>query len=316
MRYADGSKGGRPPYDVVSMFKVLILAAQPNLSDERTEFFIRDRLSWLRFLGFELGRPTPDENTIRLFRDKLTASGAIRDLFTAFDDQLQGAGYLAMGGQIVDASLVSAPRQCNTKGEKAAIKAGKSAREIWPDAPATAAQKDTDARWTVKIGRPRDKSTERSVPELAIPVFGYKSHIAIDRRFGFIRTFEITDAARHDGKVLRQIVTTDNTASDVWADTAYRSKTNEAWLEKLGRVSRIHRKKPKGKPMPNTIRRGNAAKSKVRAKVEHVFAHRKDRMGLFIRTIGITRAEAKIGLADLAYNMQRYLFHERRTRIG
>ena len=109
LRYADGSKGGRPPYDVVSMFKVLILAAQPNLSDERTEFFIRDRLSWLQFLGFELGRPTPDENTIRLFREKLTASGAIRDLFTAFDDQLQGAGYLAMGGQIVDASLVSAP---------------------------------------------------------------------------------------------------------------------------------------------------------------------------------------------------------------
>ena len=69
--YGDGSKGGRPPFDPVSMFKALILQAQHNLSDARMEFMIRDRLSWMRFLGFDLGAPTPDENTIRLYRDKL-----------------------------------------------------------------------------------------------------------------------------------------------------------------------------------------------------------------------------------------------------
>src|SRR5918993_5655731 len=72
LAYGDGAKGGRPPYDPVIMFKVLILAAQNNVSDARMEFLIRNQLSRLRFLGFELGHPTPDENTIRLFREKLT----------------------------------------------------------------------------------------------------------------------------------------------------------------------------------------------------------------------------------------------------
>jgi len=144
------------------------------------------------------------------------------------------------------------------------------------------------------------------------PHLWLQDHIVIDRRFGFIRSFAVTDSAKHDGKVLRTIVTTDNTASDVWADTAYRSKANEAFLEKHGRTSRIHHKKPKGKPMPDNIARGNATKSKTRARVEHVFGEQKSKMGLSIRTIGIKRAEAKIALVNLAYNMKRLVFHERR----
>ena len=316
LAYSDGAKGGRPPYDAVAMFKALILAAQNNVSDARMEFLIRDRLSWMRFLGFELGRPTPDENTIRLFREKLTKAGAIRRLFDLFDAQLRGAGYLAMGGQIVDATLVAAPRQRNTAAEKEQIKAGKSAAEIWPDDPAKAAQKDVDARWTVKTSRPREDAAKRVLPALAIPVFGYKSHIGIDRRFGFIRSFAVTDAARHDGALLRELVRTDNTASEVWADTAYRSKANEAWLASRGRISRLHQKKPRGRPMAERTRRANARKSAVRVRIEHVFAHQKERMDLFIRTIGQVRAEAKIGLANLAYNLQRFVFHERRLATG
>ena len=116
--------------------------------------------------------------------------------------------------------------------------------------------------------------------------------------------------------MLRDVVTNDNTASGVWADTAYRSQANEKWLKPQGRVSRIHRKKPRGKPMPERTAKANAAKSKVRARVEHVFAQQKDKMGLFIRTIGIRRAEAKITLANLAYNMNRLIFHERRPAMG
>lgn len=78
---------------------------------------------------------------------------------------------------------MAAPRQRNTAAEKAQIKAGRKAREIWKDKPNKAAQKDTDARWTVKIGRPRDPDAKRSVPELAIAVFGYKTHVVIDRTF-------------------------------------------------------------------------------------------------------------------------------------
>lgn len=98
--YSDGAKGGRPPYDPVVMFKVLILAAQNNVSDERMEFLIRDRLSWLRFLGFGLGDRTPDENTIRLFRERLTHSGSIEALFEEFDRQLKASGYLAVARRL------------------------------------------------------------------------------------------------------------------------------------------------------------------------------------------------------------------------
>ena len=314
--YSDRTKGGRPPYDPVAMFKALILTTQNNVSDARMEYLIRDRLSWLRFLGFDLGAPTPDANTIRLFREKLTEAGALDTLFADFDRQLRARGYLAMGGQIVDATLVSAPKQRNSEAEKAAIKDGRTAREIWPDDPAKAAQKDTDARWTVKFAKAKPLADGKPGIDIAIPSFGYKSSISICRVYGFIRKGKTTDAARFDGRMLREVVTCDNTASDVWADTAYRSQANEKWLKKQGRVSRIHRRKPRGKPMPERTAKANAVKSKVRARVEHVFAHQKDKMGLFIRTIGIKRAEAKITLANLAYNMQRLIFHERRAMTG
>ncbi|MFT5472365.1 MAG: IS5 family transposase [Kiritimatiellia bacterium] len=108
--YSDGTKGGRPPYDPVAMFKILILAAQNNVADARMEYLIRDRLSWLRFLGFDLGAPTRDANTIRIFRERLTEAKAIPLLFEAFDNRLRSDCYLAMGGQIIDATLVAAPK--------------------------------------------------------------------------------------------------------------------------------------------------------------------------------------------------------------
>lgn len=311
--YGDGAKGGRPPFDPVSMFKVLILQAQHNLSDARMEFMLRDRLSWMRFAGFDLGGPTPDENTIRLFRNKLTASGALKRVMKAFDWQLQKKGYIPMSGQIVDASLVPAPKQRNSDGEKEAIKAGKTAAEIWPDEPNKAAQKDTNARWTLKIGgKIRYRADGTPLPQIALPVFGYKSHIAIDRRFGFIRACTVTSAAAPEGRELQNLLSDENTSNEVWADTAYRSQSNEKWLKRNDFISRIHRRKPQGKAMPERSRTANARKSAIRARVEHVFAHQKNRFGLFIRTIGLARAEAKLTLANLAYNFDRLIFNERR----
>jgi IS5 family transposase len=315
--YGDGGKGGRPPFDPVSMFKALILQTQHNLSDARMEFMIRDRLSWMRFLGFDLGGPTPDENTIRHFRNRLTETGTLKRVMKAFDWQLRKKGYVPMSGQIVDASLVPAPKQRNTEGEKAAIKAGKSAKEIWPDEPNKAAQKDVNARWTLKIGgKVRHRPDDTPLPMIAVPVFGYKSHISIDRRYGFIRQAAVTSASAADGRMLRQLATTDNTSSEVWADSAYRSQTNEKWLAAKMLTSRIHRRKPTGKPMPEATARANARKSSIRARIEHVFAHQKSRFGLFIRTIGIARAEAKLTLANLAYNFDRLVFHERQAAMG
>ena len=127
------------------------------------------------------------------------------------------------------------PDSTTREEEKAAIKAGKSAAEIWPDEPAKAAQKDTDARWTVKTSKGKVEADGTVKRDLAIPAFGYKSHIGIDRRHGFIRRQKVTDAAAHDGARLREgLIDPTNTACDVWADTAYRSQANEDFLADRG----------------------------------------------------------------------------------
>ncbi len=239
--YGDGAKGGRPPFDPVSMFKALILQAQHNLSDAKMEFMIRDRLSWMRFLKFDLGGPTPDENTIRLFRNKLTETGTLRRVMKAFDWQLQKKGYLPMSGQIVDATLVPAPKQRNNDAEKEAIKAGRSADEIWPDEPNKAAQKDTDARWTLKIGgKIRFDKAGKPLPQIALPVFGYKCHIAIDRRFGFIRECATTSASHADGRMLPRLVAlaTRHRRSSPTVPTA-RGRTRNGWRRRCWSAASI-----------------------------------------------------------------------------
>ena len=130
LTYSDGTQGGRPPFDPVMMFKILVIQTTNNLSDERAEFLINDRLSFMRFLGFGLSDRVPDARTIWLFREKLTKAGAIGPLFERFDATLRQSGYIAMSGQIVDASLIAAPRQRNTQDEKKAIKDGSHPRRL------------------------------------------------------------------------------------------------------------------------------------------------------------------------------------------
>ena len=196
-----------------------------------------------------------------------------------------------------------------------------TAAEIWFEKPAKARQKDVDARWTMKFSKAKPAADGKPQIDIAIPAFGYKSHISIDRRHGIIRRGLVTDAAAHDGARRREgLIDPNNTASGVWADSAYRSEANEHFLGGLGKVSHIHRKKPKGKPMPRRTARANAAKSAVRAHVEHpsgtprfAHAHQKGVMGLVIRTIGRARAEAAVTLSNMAYNMKRWCWLDRRT---
>lgn len=309
---ADRAKGGRPPYDHVLMFKVLILQSSHSLSDERTEYLIKDRLSFMRFLGLSLAQSVPDANSIWNFREALTRAmiegkPAIEVLFKRFDAALTKAGFLAMGGQIIDATIVAAPKQRNTEAEKKEIKAGRIP-EDWKRNRAKLRQKDRDARWTVKYSKAKPSEDGAKRVDLAIPAFGYKNHVGIDRKHGLIRAWTATDASRHDGAQLPNLIDKSNTAGDVWADTAYRSAKNEKHLVDNGLRSQIHRKKPKGKPMPEAISRANGKKSKVRAFVEHVFARQKGPMGLVVRTIGLARAQVKIGLANLTYNMKRAIW--------
>ena len=231
---SERAKGGRPPFDHVLMFKVLVLQSSHNLSDERTEYLIRDRLSFMRFLGLGLADTVPDANTIWTFREALTRARiagkpAIEVLFERFNTALSAAGFLAMSGQIIDASIVAAPKQRNTEAEKRDIKEGRIPAE-WATKPAKLRQKDRDARWTVKYTKAKPDEAGMPRVDLAVPAFGYKNHLGIDRRHRLIRRWTVTDAARHDGALLPELIDRNNTAGDVWADTAYRSKANEKFL--------------------------------------------------------------------------------------
>ena len=198
-----------------------------------------------------------------------------------------------MGGQIVDATV--AARQRMVEGTGAADRPGRPL--------------DAQARQTATaVGR----RAATGGTEIAVPVFGYKNHIGIDRTHGFIRHFVVTHAARHDGSQLAAVLDPANTASDVWADTAYRSKVNLELIDKRSLVAQFQRAKPRGRPMPPYIARGNATRARVRSRVEHVFAAEKRRMGLVVRTIGLARATAKITLANLAYNLSRLSWIEGR----
>ena len=123
---------------------------------------------------------------------------------------------------------------------------------------------------------------------------------------------QVSRPARDGARLREGLIDPTNTASGVWADSAYRSKANEAYLADHGKTSHIHRRKPSGKPMPKRTGKANARKSRVRARVEHVFAHQKARMGLVVRSIGIERARATITMANIAYNLGRWRWWESR----
>ena len=153
----------------------------------------------------------------------------------------------------------------------------------------------------MKVAKARPREDGAPQVGLAVLAFGYKNHVSIDRRHWLIRGWTGTHAAAHDGARLEEVLDAENTASNVWADTAYRSAKSEAMLEARGLVSRIRRKKPKGRPMPERTRRANATKSAVRSKVEDVFAHQRGLMGMMVRAIDVARARVEIGLVNLAY---------------
>ncbi len=284
-------KGGRPPYDGVLMFKVLVLQALYNLSDEQTEYQILDRLSFMRFLGLELQDAVPDARTVWLFRETLIAAQAVEKLFGKFDAMLCAAGFAASGGQIIDATFVEVPRQRNSRDDNTTIKNGDVPAD-WSEK--KKAHKDTEARWTKK----NDTA-----------FFGYKNHANVDRRHKIIRRYTVTDASVHDSREMDNVLDPGNDSQSAWADSAYRSGEQEARLKEKGCTSNIHERAYRNKPLTPEQKSANTEKSRIRARVEHVFGHIEMAMnGCYVRTIGKARAQAKVGMENLAYNISRFTF--------
>ena len=265
------------------MFKILVLQGMYNLSDEAMETQIIDRFSFRRYLGLSLSSRVPDATTIWLFRDSLVQLRLVKRLFDMFDLQLAGKGFEARRGSIIDATMVEVPRQKINRDEKQEIEE-KGKVEDWSEEKSR--QKDTDAKWTKKNSE---------------SFFGYKNHVNVDVEHKFIRKYAVTDASVHDSRLLDELLDYSNTNSEVYADSAYRSRKNLDMLEMLGFRERIHRKAHRNRPLSEREKQGNATKSRTRARVEHVFGVQFKLAGsLLMRCIGILRAEAQIGLRNIA----------------
>ena len=283
------SQAGAKGFDVVMLFKILVLQSLYNLSDEALEFQILDRYSFSRFLELHAADKVPDATTIWRFREDLTVAGKVDPLFSLFDEFLREQGFRAQKGQIVDASIVKVPIQRNTRAENKQIKNGEQP-EGWSKHKRR--QKDTDAKWTKKNSK---------------SFFGYKNHVSVDVKHKFIRGHHVTGANIHDSDVFEELLDPNNTSKDIWADSAYRSHGRIEKLRSDGYREHIQRKGSRTRKLSNWERQGNRTRSKIRSRVEHIFGVQAQRAGnMLLRCIGISRSRAKIGLRNLAYNLDRY----------
>lgn len=255
----------------------------------------------MRFLGLGLGDRVSDAKTIWLFRDTLSKAKVIEDLFSEFNNMLETKGVITHKGTIVNATFVDAPRQRNSRKDNQTIKKGETPEE-WladtPDAKHKLAQKDADARWTMK-----NKELH----------YGYKDHAKVDAESKIITDNEVTAASVHDSNVFLGFITKKDT--NIYADSAY---AHFAAQLPEGITSHICEKGYRGTPLTEAQKESNRVKSKVRCRIEHVFGFMTGSMhGINVRSIGKKRAEFSIGLTNLVYNLCRHsILKRQRLAVG
>lgn len=289
---APNLKGGRPPFPTETMVWILILKRLNNHSDERMEFLLLDRLSYQRFCGLTDALNIPGRTTLWTFENRIGEAGALA-LFEAVSDQILKKGFIARGGQMIDATLVPAPKQKISRKEKEIIQQQATPSD-WK--PAQRRQKDTAATWTKKHGK---------------SYYGYKLSVNVDKSHKFIRKIVTDTASAGDSCHFEDAFDPANTSQDVYADRGYPSKEREAWLKERGYRSQIQRKGQKNKPLSECQQRRNHKIAKSRARVEHVFAGIEQMGGKFVRTIGQARANFAMTMMAACYNLKRLAYFNR-----
>lgn len=286
----DPRKGGQPPYDRLLLFKMVVLGRLYQLSPETLEYQVHDRMSFRRFLGLELQHAVPDATTIRLFVEHMITAGAMPDLFAQFHERLSRAGLVLNEGKILDASIVSAPVQRNSKEENERIK-DNDVPEDWSEQKRR--QKDVDASWTKKHGK---------------NYFGYKNHVKVDAGSKLIDHYEVTTACVADGHLAWQLLDPKDQGQALHADKGYDWGDVRRGVRKARMKDRILKQARARKPLTKRQQRDNTESSRIRARVEHVFgAMDKQLGGLFVTCIGQARATFHVGLTNFCYNLQRTL---------
>jgi len=301
----DLTKGGRPPYDAILMYKITMLQQWYDLADMQVEYQINDRLSFMRFLGLEIGDKVPDGNTIWDFKEALKTNNIDRKLFDTFNKLLEEKGIITHKGSIVDATFVTVPIRHTTKKDDEHLKKG----EELEDLPAkcaerieksevksqdnVVAQTDVDARWT--------KKGEESF-------FGYKNHVKCDSDSKIITAFSVTDASVHDSQEFVGLI--DEKDRDVKADSAYIGDYRDELLRLFPDVNvHVCSRAFRNKPLTEEEKVGNRVIARVRARVEHVFGYMTRFMaGVSSRVHGLGRVGRDVASKNLAYNLRRYMF--------
>jgi IS5 family transposase len=283
-------KGGRRPFDYVMMFKILILQRYYNLSDDQVEYQINDRMSFMRFLNLSIADVIPDSKTVWNFRQQIVDLELVDQIFSLFLKELEKLGLIVNEGKIIDASFIEVPKQRNTKDENNQIKKGETPKSF-DEKPNKKEQKDTDARWTKKNN---------------VNYFGYKNHIKIDSKSKIITKYEVTSANVHDSQVIENLLDEDDKGESFYADSAYTGEKQEEIIAKKGMVNCVHEKGYRANPLTQEQKSNNTEKSRVRARVEHVFGFMENSMNqMYLQFIGFKRINATIGLMNLTYNMFR-----------
>lgn len=281
----DGRRGGRPAYPTEVMERILVLKRLYNLSDEQMEYQLLDRASYQRFCLLQDAMNVPDRNTIWRFDERLGVDGATV-LFQGVDAQLHRHGYMARGGQAIDATLVPAPRQRLDRQEREALAEGRT--PDWSEAERR--QRDVDATHTKKHGK---------------SYFGYKLSVSVDLKHGFIRRIATGTASEHDGHHFDEVLDMHNTGRSVHTDKAYASRQRRQMLQVLGFVDAMQRRAQPGQPLSECQKRRNQRIASKRARVEHAFAGIRHMGGKFVRTIGQARATVAMTMMAACYNLKR-----------
>ena len=285
------SNAGAKPYDVVMMFKIMTLQRYYGLGDTQMEYQIIDRTSFKNFLGLESGDKVPDEKTIWAFREMLIKTECTEALFVHFLNILEEKGLILNEGKLIDASFTIAPRQRNTREENDKIKKGEG-DELWNDQPNKKSHKDIDARWTKKNNE---------------TFYGYKNHAKVDTKSKFINTYVVTDASVHDSQALDDLLNIKDKGQELNADSAYTGVDQEKTIAEYKMINNVNEKGYRNKPLTEVQKASNNKKSKIRARVEHIFGFMEQSMnGLLLKSIGIVRATGIVGLINLTYNLCRY----------
>ena len=305
IRKPNYDKGGRPPWDVILMFKIVMLQQWYNLADENTEYQINDRLSFQRFLDLPCWEKVPDKNTIWDFKQALADTGIDRKLFDLFNKHLEEKGVITRKGSIIDATFVTTEKRHTSQKDDKSIKEGDFPHDLHDkcmerlekgeikDEEHVFNQMDFDARWAKKGNE---------------SFFGYKDHVKCDLESKIITDFTVTDASVHDSQELIDLISSDDKSLDL--DCGYSGQQLREEIEKkfpdleLNVCARAYR----NRPLTEEEKELNKIISHRRCRIEHIFGYMTRFMGgLILRCHGIKRAYRDICNKNLAYNLKRFV---------